>query len=61
MKIKIFIKNLILFIIFGLIYYGLESIWQGVPAHWTIFVLGGTIGFLIGDINGKINWEMPIF
>lgn len=61
MKIKIFIKNLILFIIFGLIYYGLESIWKGAPTHWTIFALGGTIGFLIGDINGKIHWEMPIF
>lgn len=61
MKLKLFIKNLILFIIFGAIYFGLESIWKGAPAHWTMFALGGMIGFLIGDVNGKIHWKTPIF
>ena len=61
MKLKLFIKNLVLFIIFGAIYFGLESIWKGTPAHWTMFILGGMIGFLIGDVNGKIHWKTPIF
>lgn len=56
---KEFIKNMILFIIFGAIYFGLECLWKGSLTHWTMFLLGGVVGFLIGDINEKIHWEMP--
>ena len=53
------LKGLLVFLVFGLIYFGLECLWRGSSAHWTLFFLGGFIGFLIQDINGKIHWEMP--
>ena len=61
MKTKLFLKNMALFVIFGALYYGLECLWKGYPTHWTLFLLGGIVGFLIGDINGKIHWKMPFF
>jgi hypothetical protein len=54
-------KNFILFLIFGAIYYMLECIWKGGLTHWTMFVLGGLVGILIGDINEKVEWDMPFF
>ena len=54
-------KDFVLFVIFGAIYFGLECIWKGTLTHWTMFVLGGLVGMLIGNINEKIHWEMPIF
>jgi hypothetical protein len=55
------IKNIIIFLVFGAIYYVLESIWKGAFEHWSIFVLGGLIGALISNINEKIEWKMPFF
>lgn len=54
-------KDLILFVIFGAIYFGLECIWKGAATHWTMFLVGGLIGVLIGGINEKIEWDVPIF
>lgn len=54
-------KDLILFVIFGLIYFAMEFLWKGYLTHWTMFVLGGFIAVLIGGINEKIDWDMPIF
>jgi hypothetical protein len=59
MKIKILLKDLILFTIFGTVYFLLECLWKGQITHWTMFLLGGIVGFLIGDINEKIHWNMP--
>lgn len=59
MKLRIWLKNLFLFVLFGAIYFGLECLWKGHATHWTMFLLGGTVGFLIGDINEKIHWNMP--
>lgn len=55
------LRSLILFVVFGAIYYGLECIWKQGPAHWTMFALGGIVGALISDINDKIEWDMPVF
>lgn len=54
-------KNLILFIIFGVIYFALECIWKGEASHWTMYVLGGLVGVLIGGINETLNWDMPLW
>ena len=54
-------KDLILFVIFGAVYFGLECIWTGAATHWTMFLVGGLMGVLIGGINEKIGWDMPIF
>ena len=56
-----FLKNLILFVIFGTIYFGIECIWKGHLSHWSMFVLAGIIGTLIGGINEYLPWEMPFW
>lgn len=53
------LKNIILFIIFGAIYFGMECVWKGHLTHWSMFVLAGFIGVLIGGINEYIPWEVP--
>lgn len=58
---KHFLKNLILFLIFGAIYFCLECAWRGHLTHWTMFILGGLVGVLIGGINERIEWNMPFF
>ena len=51
-------NNLLLFIIFGCCYLLIEIIWRGY-SHWTMFIVGGLCGFLIGLINEK-NKKMPL-
>ncbi len=43
-------KSLILFLIFGIIYYGLETLWRGY-SHFSMVIVGGLCGLLIGYIN----------
>lgn len=57
---KSLLRNLILFVVFGAIYFGLESAWEGCVTHWTMFLMGGFISVVIGDINGKVHWKTPI-
>ena len=57
---KTLLKNIILFIVFGAIYFGLECLYKGHITHWSMFVLAGFIGILIGGINEYIPWEMPL-
>lgn len=58
---KRFLKDFILFLIFGAIYFCLECAWRGHLTHWTMFILGGLVGVLIGGINERIEWDMPFF
>ena len=50
MKLNNTIKNIIIFLIFGISYYLLEILWRGY-SHWTMIVVGGLCGLLIGLIN----------
>ena len=43
-------KNIIIFLIFGISYYLLEILWRGY-SHWTMIIVGGLCGLLIGLIN----------
>ena len=61
MSLKQLPKYLILFLIFGAIYFEIECIWKGHLTHWSMFVLAGMIGILIGSINERIPWEMPFW
>ena len=61
MFLKRLVKYLILFIIFGLIYFSIECVWKGYVTHWSMFVLAGFIGILIGGINEYIPWQMPLW
>ena len=57
MKLNNTTKNIIIFIIFGISYYLLEILWRGY-SHWTMIIVGGLCGLLIGLINEitpKIN------
>ena len=58
---KRFWKDLILFVTFGAIYFGLECLWTGALTHWTMFLMGGLMSVLISNINGKIHWKTPFF
>ncbi len=55
------IKHIILFLIFGAIYFLIETLWKGHLTHWSMFVLAGFIGVTIGQLNEHIPWEMPFF
>ena len=50
MKLNNITKNIIIFIIFGISYYLLEILWRGY-SHWTMIIVGGLCGLLIGLIN----------
>lgn len=53
-------KCLVLMIIGGLLYIGIELVWRGY-SHWTMFLLGGLCFVLIGAINEYIPWQMPLW
>lgn len=55
------LKQLFLFLVFGFVYFIIETIWKGHLTHWSMFVVAGIIGVLIGGINEYIPWEMPFF
>ena len=53
-------KEIILWLIGGLLYMGVELMWRGY-SHWTMFVLGGICFVLLGRINEVIPWDMPLW
>jgi hypothetical protein len=55
------LKNYCLFMIFGAIYGLIETIWKGHITHWSMFILGGLAGVLIGSINEYIPWDIPFW
>lgn len=58
-KTCIFCKLLILFLIGGFIYVGIELGYRGY-SHWSMFLLGGICFVVIGGINNYIDYDMPI-
>ena len=54
------IRPLILIVIGGLLYTGLEMLFRQ-RTHWTMFVVGGICFYLVGLINEIIPWEMPLW
>lgn len=54
-------KHLILFLTFGTVYFCIECLWKRGLTHWSMFVLAGIVGMLIGGINERIPWTMPFF
>lgn len=55
---KHLIRELILFIIGGIIYSLMEIIGRGFT-HWTMFIVGGLCFVIIGLINEWYTWNMP--
>ena len=60
MNLKRYHKEIILWILGGLIYIGIELIWRGY-SHWTMFLLGGICFVCIGRINEVIQWDMSLW
>jgi uncharacterized membrane protein len=58
-KLKAFIKYLILFVVGGCGYVGIEFLYRQ-HSHWSMFILGGLCFVIIGAINNIIPWEMPL-
>lgn len=52
-------KMVILLLIGGLIYYGIEVAWRGY-SHWTMALVGGICFVVIGGINEFFPWTMPL-
>ena len=58
-KIPRILQFLILFLVGGFSYISIEFLWRG-HSHPTMFVLGGICFYLIGLINEKYPWDMPL-
>lgn len=54
---KIF-RMAVLTFIGGLIYITVEVMFRGYT-HWTMLVVGGICGCLVGELDDLIPWEMP--
>ncbi len=54
---KSVIKMVVLLLIGGTTYFGIEMLWRGY-SHWTMALVGGLCFVLIGAINEYIPWEM---
>lgn len=57
---KHILKLLVLSLIGGAIYYGIECIWRGY-SHWSMAILGGICFIAVGSINELFSWEMPMW
>ena len=60
MKLKIIFKYVVLLIIGGAAYCGIEMLWRGYT-HWTMFLVGGICFLFCGSINELFDWDMPIW
>lgn len=52
-------KAITLILFGGSIYYLIEILWRG-HSHWTMFLLGGLMFFIIGQLNEHIEWDTPL-
>lgn len=58
-KILRVIKYIVLFLIGGAAYFGIEILWRGY-SHWTMLLLGGLCFVIVGALNNWLPWEMDI-
>ena len=59
-NIKIFIKYLILFLLGGYIYYGIEILWRGY-SHYSMIICGGICFIYAGLQNEQVEWDYPFW
>lgn len=59
MKLKSFIKAVILFLAGGMIYYGMEMAFRG-RSHWAMVIVGGICFLLCGALNEILTFEMSL-
>lgn len=58
------LKHLILFAFGTIAYFEIELNWRyavgHLPVHWSMAALGGILFLILGGINEKIGWDMPL-
>ena len=59
-NIKIFIKYLILFLLGGYVYYGIEILWRGY-SHYSMIICGGICFIYAGLQNEQVDWDYPFW
>lgn len=59
-NIKIFIKYLILFLLGGYTYYGIEILWRG-HSHYSMIICGGICFIYAGLQNEQVEWDYPFW
>lgn len=52
-----FIKNIIFIILYGSIYFVIETIYKGYLTDYRMFILGGLIAFVVGIINNAFSFD----
>lgn len=52
---KVTLKYIFLFLLFGSIYFGIECLWRWRLADWRMAVMGGVIAVLIGMMNNLFS------
>ena len=53
------LKYFFLFFFVGIVYVLIEMLWRGY-SHWSMFILGGICFVLLGLINKKYTWDIPL-
>ena len=59
-NIKIFIKYLILFLLGGYTYNGIEILWRGY-SHYSMIICGGICFIYAGLQNEQVEWDYPFW
>lgn len=59
-NIKVFVKYLILFLLGGFAYYGIEILWRGY-SHWSMIICGGICFIYAGLQNEQVEWDYPFW
>ena len=57
---KLIIKYVVLFVIGGLVYCGIELMWRE-RTHISSFIMGGTAILVVGGLNESYDWDMPVW
>lgn len=59
-KIMLIIKYMLLFFVFGFLYYGIEIVWRG-RSDVSMIVCSGIIGIFASIQNEYESWEKPLW
>ena len=57
---KLIIKYVVLFVIGGLVYCGIELMWRN-RTDISSFLMGGTAILIVGGLNEGYDWDMPVW
>ena len=58
--IKLIIKYVVLFVMGGLVYCGIELMWRN-RTDISSFLMGGTAILIVGGLNEGYDWDMPVW